>query len=241
MSAEGAPVTIFETSHAAGGVIGLHRHAAPYTAVVLEGRYVEFSVDGVWVCEPGDLVIHPAWHLHANRFSNRRCSVLNIQLTVSRASSLVASGRVWRARDIGPLLRERGPALDKLERVLERAEPRRAAPAPASLESFLTWLRDEDSPGVAESASRAGISREHASRTFRRHLGLSPRTFRAESRFRRALALLLGEELSLAAVAFEAGYADQAHLTRTFRTATGMTPGQMRRCIRREGEITFVQ
>jgi AraC-like DNA-binding protein len=241
MTGQRDQATVFRTSHAAGGVIGLHRHAAPYTAVVLEGQYVEFSVDGVWVCEPGDLVIHPAWHLHANQFSNRRCTVLNIELTSSGADRLVAMGRVWRARDVRPLLGGRAEPQEQLEQVLERAEPRPALPAPGSLGLFLSELRGEGRPGVAASAARAGMSREHASRIFRRYLGLPPRSYLVEERFRRALDLLLRAELPLAAVAHEAGYADQAHFTRSFRSATRMSPGELRRRIRTQGRITFVQ
>jgi len=75
--------------------------------------------------------------------------------------------------------------------------------------------------------SELPVSREHASRQFHRHYGLSPRAYRAEWRMRRALRLL-GDGAGLAAVAADAGYADQSHLTRELRSKTGMTPKNLR-------------
>ena len=39
-----------------------------------------------------------------------------------------------------------------------------------------------------------------------------------------AAQLLTSRDVALSGVAFQAGYADQSHLTRTFRAVTGLTP-----------------
>jgi transcriptional regulator GlxA family with amidase domain len=49
------------------------------------------------------------------------------------------------------------------------------------------------------------------------------------SRVARARDLLLTSRLSLAEIAVAAGFADQSHLSRIFRRATGMPPGLWRR------------
>ena len=85
---------------------------------------------------------------------------------------------------------------------------------------------------IAEIAARCGVSREHGCRSHRRHFGVSPSAARGETRLRLALALLAQSSLTLAEVALEAGYADQAHLTRRIRAATGRTPGEVRRSSR---------
>jgi AraC-like DNA-binding protein len=72
-------------------------------------------------------------------------------------------------------------------------------------------------------------------------MGFPPRVFVAEQRLRLALALLPCGERTLADVALEAGYADQAHFTRAVRAATGRTPGALRRELARTGDVTFVQ
>jgi transcriptional regulator GlxA family with amidase domain len=41
----------------------------------------------------------------------------------------------------------------------------------------------------------------------------------------RAAELIASSSMPLSAVAFQAGYADQSHLNRSFRAGTGLTPG----------------
>jgi AraC family transcriptional regulator len=43
-----------------------------------------------------------------------------------------------------------------------------------------------------------------------------------------ALSLLTSSEFSLSRLAAETGFADQSHLTREVRAATGITPGALR-------------
>jgi AraC family transcriptional regulator len=222
------PLAAFETRHPADGTIAPHRHEAAYVAIVLEGGYEESSLDGTWLCEPGDWVVHPRWHFHANRFSGHRSRVLNFELPVP------LSPGVWRPRDHAGI-----PPLDPdaLAGLLPGLAPRAPRPLPESLSTFVSALRTEAPASVTHAARRAGLSREYASRLHRRYLGLSPRAVKAEERLRRALTLLAETPLPLSQVAIEAGFADQAHLTRTMRAATGRTPGDLRR----SAQVTSVQ
>ena len=207
-------VRVFETRHPAGGFIQPHRHRDAYAAIVLEGAYEESSVDGTWLCEPGDVVVHPRWHLHTDRFTDHRTRVLNV------LALLPVPPGVWRTRRVGAFC-----GTDALIRELREAELRPPRPASRSLGRFTEHLSD----GVAKAASRTGITREYASRLYRRHFGLPPRAARIESKLRLALALLTTTELPLAEVALRAGFADQAHFARRIRAATGRTPGEIRR------------
>ena len=57
--------------------------------------------------------------------------------------------------------------------------------------------------------------------------GLSPKQFAMIIQFHRALRLLRNSGLDPACAAAEAGYADQAHMTRIFRQLGGFTPAAM--------------
>lgn len=71
----------------------------------------------------------------------------------------------------------------------------------------------------------AGISPRHLGRLDRDWVGLSPGHLLRLRRFQRALRRLsLQPAVPLARIAFETGFADQAHLTREFRRYSGMTP-----------------
>jgi len=95
---------------------------------------------------------------------------------------------------------------------------------------FITRLQASDADAAAIAAD-IGLSPEHVSRTLARTHGIGPRALRAEWRFRRALAGLAGEG-SIASIAVDAGYADQAHFSRSCRAITGMTPAALRRRIK---------
>ncbi len=69
-------------------------------------------------------------------------------------------------------------------------------------------------------------------RALQRHLaaaGLSWPGFLRAARLRQASGRLLAEGTALTAIAHETGFADQAHFTRSFRRAAGMSPGTYRR------------
>jgi AraC-like DNA-binding protein len=73
-------------------------------------------------------------------------------------------------------------------------------------------------------AAAAGCSRFAAYRAFSRAYGLAPSDYQRQLRIRAARGLL-SAGVSPAQAAAEAGFADQAHLTRWFRRYYGVTPG----------------
>ena len=77
----------------------------------------------------------------------------------------------------------------------------------------------------------AGLSRFRFSRLFRQVVGLAPHQYLLRCRLRHAQKLLSApaEGRSIADVAAEAGFADQAHLDRHFLRAYGVSPRQFRR------------
>ena len=79
--------------------------------------------------------------------------------------------------------------------------------------------------GVGALASELGCSRKHLTVRFGREFGIAPKHLARVLRFDRAARLLKGgRAASLAALADDCGYADQAHLTREFRAFAGSPP-----------------
>ena len=112
---------------------------------------------------------------------------------------------------------------------------------PVTLVSEVQWAwrrmaaRHGSAP-VAELADELGWSRRHFTARFGREVGLTPKQVGRLMRFERAGALLRGGRRSLADVAFEAGYYDQAHLTNEWRALAGCTPSEWIR-----EELPFLQ
>lgn len=82
---------------------------------------------------------------------------------------------------------------------------------------------------AADIAATIGLSKSHFSRAFKRTLGTSPMAFVAARRIERAKHMMLASGERLAELALDCGFADQSHLNRQFRRATGVSPGQWRR------------
>ncbi|WP_186420632.1 AraC family transcriptional regulator [Bosea sp. CS1GBMeth4] len=77
-------------------------------------------------------------------------------------------------------------------------------------------------------ATAAGVTRFQVIRDFKRITGSTPAAFIRDRRLRRANRLIR-EGSSLADAAFAAGFADQSHLSRSFRAVHGITPGMFRK------------
>jgi len=82
-------------------------------------------------------------------------------------------------------------------------------------------------------AAAAGCSRFAAYRAFTQAYGIPPSDYQRQLRVR-AARRLLSQGVSPALVAAQAGFADQAHLTRWFRRYYGVTPGAYRAAASKE-------
>jgi AraC-like DNA-binding protein len=111
-----------------------------------------------------------------------------------------------------------------LEEQLGRRLRATAEPPPRPVRALASGLGS-----VSLVAREAGISSRHLERLSRDWVGLPPGQLVRLLRFQRALrALRVRKATPLARIALEAGYADQAHLTRECRRYGGMTPSQFR-------------
>jgi AraC-like DNA-binding protein len=80
---------------------------------------------------------------------------------------------------------------------------------------------------VGEIAAAVGLGPRDLHRRFRQQVGFGPKALQRVTRFRRfvgGLGALSGSEVPLALAALDAGYADQAHLSRECRALCGSTP-----------------
>ncbi len=81
---------------------------------------------------------------------------------------------------------------------------------------------------LADLEAAAGVGRFRLLRAFRRAYGLPPHAWLIQARLARARALI-GAGSAIADAAVDAGFADQAHLTRLFKRSFGYTPGVLAR------------
>ncbi len=82
---------------------------------------------------------------------------------------------------------------------------------------------------IAEMAATVGLSESWFANVFKQTTGRTPLQWQLGKRVDRAKQLLLESELSVADIAVQLGFSDQAHLTKTFRQIAGDTPAAWRR------------
>lgn len=88
---------------------------------------------------------------------------------------------------------------------------------------------------VAEMAAAVGLSESWFATVFKETTGKTPLQWQLGRRIEAAQALLAEGGLSLAEVAAQLGFSDQAHLTKMFRQIVGETPAAWRRSRRLSG------
>ncbi len=205
------------------GSLGLrpHFHDESQIVLVLSGSRA-FRIDGATVTVPaGHAALIPAGMLHAPMATPGAETVcLNAYVPANRACSslrIISVENRWRSIDEISPAHISEIADDTLSRVPSRSAGHTGR---AKLSTALT----ESPEPIGEIAASFGRSREGFSRMVRRELGVAPHAFRLLARLNLARRLLRAGE-PIAAVAADAGFSDQSHLTRLFRRTFGTTPG----------------
>ncbi len=231
------------------------RHAHPHTNVslVLAGSVEETVGRSLERAYALSVVVKPGDTEHANRYGAKGARIFSVLFEPELAAALKdwepGLGR-WRwvhggaaARWMLRLLRtyrrcqtrRGGEVEDCVYEVLASLPggqpPGTSAGPPRWLELVRQELDDTFARGplVRDLAARAGVHSVYLARQFRRHMGCSVTDYRALLRTRAAAELLASSGVPPADAADQCGFADQSHLCRAFKAATGLTPLAYRR------------
>ena len=219
-----------------------HGHTEPHVCVVTEGAFEERGTRTV-LAEPGTIRISPRDDEHDITFSSAGARCLVILLRDVDAALSLPSGRQFlrvddglrRAADVAramtdaPLLAELY-GLEFLVAVLHGANGRRGM-RPAWLDRIRDALHASPAapPSTTQLAAETGLHPVYVARVFRAWFGCSIADYARRLRAEHARGLICDTTTPLATVAALCGFADQAHLTRSLRSLTGLPPGVMRR------------
>ena len=109
-----------------------------------------------------------------------------------------------------------------------------AGPPPSWWDRILELLHFEFSRDLqlSDLVLEAGVHPVHLARVFRRLTQQTPGEWLQRRRIRSACEKLLDPDQGIAAIAAECGFADQSHMTRSFKRYTAMTPAQFRGIVR---------
>ncbi|HXO86968.1 MAG TPA: AraC family transcriptional regulator [Gemmatimonadales bacterium] len=245
----------FEAVYQPHTALAMHEHSAPFFTYVLRGEFVERTGRMDRDCARGSVIFHPPCDAHANAVGPRGTMSLNVEISpelwaeLAGVSGQVLSGdvewlaaAVWREFHRDDAAAELG--MDEAVALL-CASVRDDRKSPGSVPARRLALSAEyisqhlaPAPRLAEVAHVAGVHPMHLARLFRQRYGYSMGEFVRRRRIAWACGQLASSESSLAAIGLAAGFADQAHFSRTFRRVTGCTPRWYRRHL---GDASGVQ
>lgn len=209
------------TRHRAADRLARHRHAEAYVAVVLEGTYLEAGDGGRVRAGPGTVIAHEALSAHRDDFGAAGAVVLNLP----GVEGIAGAGTI---SDVDALARVAERDTAEAAFLLSSAF-RPGAESPGDWPDRLAAaLAADPDLGIGDWAEAAGLDPASVSRGFSRAYGITPKRFRLEARVRRAARALPCWNWSIAALAAEHGFADQAHFARAIRALTGTTPQALR-------------
>lgn len=232
----------------AGLVMPMHRHEQASLCLVVDGAYAQRTHGREERHAIGHLMFCPADAPHMQTFARngalkihvspgpemldflaRRVSLENAPFAC--ADSLVAVAR----RIAAEVLRPDGCSALVVEGLVLEAVDRfgRAEKADAHA-AWLKSARDYAESRAFEAFTLADMARAvrrhpiHVAREFKRAYGCTVGGHVRQLRVRTAAALLRSGRRSIAEIASECGFYDQAHLARAFRAVHGTTPGAYR-------------
>ncbi len=245
-----AGVRLRESRYGPGVRMPSHRHPHPYVCLVLRGQLRE-NVAGLDAgFGPGTAHFHPADQAHMSETGPEGAHCLSITFEGRLEQILTRSGDAVPYRPLGGGVLRAVHACARELPQSDEASNLALESASLSLVSNLLRLRrassgrmpewltgvvrgleaaDPPVPQLSDLAARAGVGVVELVREFRRHLGCTPGAY---FRRRRLESVRLGLETTqrpIVELALEAGYSDQAHLTRAFRAAFSQTPAAYRR------------
>jgi AraC family transcriptional regulator len=240
-------------SHVQGRVLAEHTHEAGYFCLLLDGEYAETSAGVTFRYAPLTIAYHPPSCPHADEIGTTGGRFFIIELSPELQSRIDDARMPVTVSEVSG-----GPVVWLAWRLWESAFD--SAVSPVEVESLLyelcgaaaTMRRDEaheprwlcaasrwldehfrQHVSVAQAAAEAGIHPVHLARMFRKFRGRGVGEHIQHLRMHYVTAHLRETDTPLAAIALDAGFTDQAHLTHVCRKLTGQTPAQLRRTLKR--------
>lgn len=239
---------VAEMAYPAGLDQRRHAHGDSGITLVLSGSLEETVARTHERAYALSVVVKPQDTEHANRVGSTGARTLQVRINSHAFDDELRMLGAWRWCHRGAIVREflevlrcfRNGAIDDVETAVFDliAAARGTVTSNREPPAWLNKVREDIGarlPGsvrVRDVARAANVHPVYLARQFRRFLGCSVTEYIAARRLQRAADLLAGAGSSLAGAAYDAGYADQSHLTRSFRHSIGLTPHNYRALVR---------
>jgi AraC family transcriptional regulator len=219
-----------------------HVHDFPYLSLHVLGAYREHGEAGEVRIAGPCAAFHPAGSAHGDRIEAAGLTTVVIEFDPAWLDHSLGKGAApgrsiyWRGGQLATraqalartcLQGEGADALDRAATFIAWAlRSRRQAPEPAWLERLEALIAEEGVDQTSAVARRLGVSPAWLTRAYRDARGEGLAETLRRRRVEAAVGLLERGGLGLAEIAAEAGFCDQSHMNRVFRTVLRRTPAE---------------
>ena len=242
-------MTITETSYAPNLSMSCHSHRFPYFCAVLAGSFLDKVDSGDRSCRRSMVYLRPAEQAHEDHFSETgaRCLTLELKPALTErlglSTRLLEEGGQFFGGTVFALSLRLHAELEKwdpfsslsveaiaLEMICEISRSIPRDPRPLWLSQVIQVLDTEfmQSLSLSEIAKAVHVHPTHLARTFRAAYGCTAGEYVRRKRIQFCSECLADPDLSLSAIALNAGFADQSHFCRAFKSLMGESPGSYR-------------
>src|ERR1700733_1466901 len=227
-----------------------HSHEHAFCYLVLEGECAQTYADRTRTCHSSGMAFHPPGSTHSDHWPGsggrkfiidfsarwmdriRECSI-----NLDRPVEFRGGVPVWlaahlyrelRAPDhISPLAIE-GLALELSAQFARQTTPKQTGRRPPWLDRVVDLIEScfREPLTLEQMAREGGVHKVHLVTAFRQHLQCTPFDFLRRRRVQFASGKLVNSQASRLDIALEAGFTDQSHFCKVFKSVTGMTPTQ---------------
>lgn len=232
-----------------------HAHENSYFCFVLQGVYTERYGNREVVCQPSALTFRSSGQTHEDLIHDADTRVFVLEISPQwverlRADSLrlesafefyggtltqlcARLNREFHKTDSAAKLAIEGLALELLA-----AATRQPSNGIGSAPPWLRQAREmviehfSETLKLTQIAAEVGVHPVYLATAFRQKFGVTVGEFVRRLRIEHACAELNKEDLSLSAIALQAGFADQSHFSKVFKSYVGMTPREYRTVVR---------
>ncbi|NOT60765.1 MAG: helix-turn-helix transcriptional regulator [Acidobacteria bacterium] len=233
-----------------------HTHKQALFCYVMQGSYTENYGGKVRECHASTLLFHPPGELHAEHFHDAGGHSFIVEmtpdwmaqtkqhLTVADNSAHFQGGafellsrklyREFTQPDEASSLIIEGVVMEMLGETVRHANAKEYCHSPGWLRQAreLVHERFTENLTLTEIAGNVGVHPVHLAQTFRKTYQCTVGEEMRKLRIEYACRALANSDQPIVEIALAAGFCDQSHFTRTFKSALGITPSQYRDALR---------
>ena len=233
-----------------------HSHEAAHISFTFQGGFTERHPKKSWNCKMSSLIFRPFDSTHSVDFDDAETRIFSIEvkprwidyicekpavfnrpahfsggLPVSLATRLF--GEYRRGDSASPLAME-GLVLEMIAAATSAGSEGHERKISRWFNQTRDFLHAEFAKNltIENIAKTAGVHPVHLARVFRKQTGCTIGEYVRRLRVEFASTQLASTDSSLGEIAAAAGFSDQSHFSRTFKSYLGVTPGEYRKTIR---------